>query len=149
MLSAEPGLDAWWNTVVQIMRDVYKAERVTLAVPADSTDIENVPWGQKATYNEHQEDDLSLGYMARGSSAVQSTGFDLQDPSTGREEQPNTASPRRPDFRSRHSFTSFEESKENSPERPTGSSQRPSVHRSKSYLSRSDIPPRSQARIQS
>ncbi|EQB49403.1 hsp90-like protein [Colletotrichum gloeosporioides Cg-14] len=72
MLSAEPGLDAWWITVVQIMRDVYKAERVTLAVPADTTDIENVPWGQKATYNEHQEDDLSLGYMARGSSLIPS-----------------------------------------------------------------------------
>ena len=40
-------MDAWWNTVVQIMRDVYKAERVTLAIPADTTDIENVPWGQK------------------------------------------------------------------------------------------------------
>ncbi|VUC27195.1 unnamed protein product [Clonostachys rosea] len=141
MLSAEPGLDAWWNTVVQIMKDVYKAERVTLAVPADSTDIENVPWGQKATYNEHQEDDLSLGYMARGSSAVHSTGFDPQDPSTGREEQPRTATPRRPEFRSRHSYTSYEESKENSPERSAGSSQRPSVLRSKSYLSRSDVPP--------
>jgi hypothetical protein len=43
MLSAEPGMDAWWNTVVQIMRDIYKAERVTLAIPADTTDIENVP----------------------------------------------------------------------------------------------------------
>ncbi|KAL7766521.1 hypothetical protein ACKLNR_004437 [Fusarium oxysporum f. sp. zingiberi] len=45
MLAAEPGLDAWWSNVVQIMRDVYKAERVTLAIPADTTDIENVPWG--------------------------------------------------------------------------------------------------------
>ncbi|KAG5933424.1 hypothetical protein E4U53_000993 [Claviceps sorghi] len=73
MLSAEPGLDAWWNTVVQIMRDVYKAERVTLAVPADTTDVENVPWGQRATFNAHQEDKLSLGYMAKGSSAFQSS----------------------------------------------------------------------------
>ncbi|KAG5913267.1 hypothetical protein E4U42_001318, partial [Claviceps africana] len=77
MLSAEPGLDAWWNTVVQIMRDVYKAERVTLAVPADTTDVENVPWGQRATFNAHQEDKLSLGYMTKGgSSAFQSSEHD-------------------------------------------------------------------------
>ncbi len=47
MLSSEPGLDAWWSTVVQIMTEYYKAERLALAIPADLTDIENVPWGQK------------------------------------------------------------------------------------------------------
>ncbi|KAL2116709.1 hypothetical protein VTJ04DRAFT_8877 [Mycothermus thermophilus] len=51
MLSAEPGLDAWWNAVVQIMVDTHKADRVTLTVPADPTDIENVPWALKATYS--------------------------------------------------------------------------------------------------
>jgi PAS domain S-box-containing protein len=50
-LSAEPGLDAWWAAVANIMHDHYKAERVTLAMPADPTDIENVPWGQKATFS--------------------------------------------------------------------------------------------------
>lgn len=49
-LSAEPGLAAWWTTVTAIMRDHYGADRATLAVPADASDIENVPWGQKATY---------------------------------------------------------------------------------------------------
>ncbi|GKT57232.1 histidine kinase HHK2p [Colletotrichum tofieldiae] len=113
MLTAEPGLDAWWNTVVQIMRDVYKAERVTLAVPADSTDIENVPWGQKATYNEHQEDDLSLGYMARGSSLIPSSAGDI-----GSEETPaseDSARPRllsRPSLQTRHSFTTYEDNRE-------------------------------------
>lgn len=33
------------------MHDQYFAERVTLAMPADPTDIENVPWGQKATFS--------------------------------------------------------------------------------------------------
>ncbi|EFQ32179.1 hsp90-like protein [Colletotrichum graminicola M1.001] len=114
MLTAEPGLDAWWNTVVQIMRDVYKAERVTLAVPADSTDIENVPWGQKATYNEHQEDELSLGYMARGSSLIPSSAGDV-----GSEETPSAsedpARPRllsRPSLQTRHSFTAYEDNRE-------------------------------------
>ncbi|KAK7516031.1 putative histidine kinase HHK2p [Phyllosticta citriasiana] len=50
VLSSEPGLDAWWTAVTNIMTDWYGAERVTLAVPADPTDIENVPWGQKATF---------------------------------------------------------------------------------------------------
>ncbi|OAA46400.1 ATPase-like, ATP-binding domain protein [Metarhizium rileyi] len=122
MLSAEPGLDAWWNTVVQIMRDIYKAERVTLAIPADTTDIENVPWGQKATYNEHQEDELSLGYIAKASSASDvAAAFD--DRST---DPPSVPLPR-PGLRSRHSFTAFEENKHGAldrgsiitPKRPT------------------------------
>ncbi|WQF81528.1 Putative PAS domain, signal transduction response regulator, receiver domain, CheY-like superfamily [Colletotrichum destructivum] len=113
MLTAEPGLDAWWNTVVQIMRDVYKAERVTLAVPADTTDIENVPWGQKATYNEHQEDDLSLGYMARGSSLIPSSAGDVGSEETPASEDP--ARPRvlsRPSLQTRHSFTTYEDNRE-------------------------------------
>lgn len=123
MLSAEPGLDAWWNTVVQIMRDIYKAERVTLAIPADTTDIENVPWGQKATYNEHQEDELSLGYLAKASSA--SDGAAAFDDRTA--DSPSTSASR-PGLRSRHSYTAFEENKHKSldqnsimppPKRPT------------------------------
>ncbi|KAK1917857.1 hypothetical protein P3342_000574 [Pyrenophora teres f. teres] len=49
-LGAEPGLAAWWTAVTSIMRDHYGAERATLAVPADASDIENVPWGQKTTF---------------------------------------------------------------------------------------------------
>ncbi|KAF9870168.1 histidine kinase hhk2p [Colletotrichum karsti] len=137
MLSAEPGLDAWWNTVVQIMRDVYKAERVTLAVPADSTDIENVPWGQKATYNEHQEDDLSLGYMARGSSLIPSSVGDFAPEDISTPDDP--LRPRlqsRPSLQTRHSFTTYEDNREKRANnerllpsrRPTG------LGRSKSYF---------------
>ncbi|KAK4130845.1 hypothetical protein BT67DRAFT_389626 [Trichocladium antarcticum] len=112
MLSAEPGLDAWWHTVVQILVDVYKAERVTLAIPADSTDIENVPWGQKATYNVHREDDLSLGYLARGSSFVQSSADTFSDGRITAGERPGQAfgqpGPARPGLQSRHSYTSYE-----------------------------------------
>ena len=52
-LGADPGLDAWWSNVVQVLRTHYGAERATLAVPGDATDLENVPWGQKATYCRH------------------------------------------------------------------------------------------------
>jgi len=67
MLSSEPGLDAWWNSVVQIMVDYYHAERVTLTVPADPTDIENVPWGQKATFNRQGKCDI---HMAKSCGSV-------------------------------------------------------------------------------
>ncbi|KAK3488338.1 hypothetical protein B0T13DRAFT_105609 [Neurospora crassa] len=112
MLSAEPGLDAWWHTVVQIMTEVYRAERVTLAVPADPTDIENVPWGQKATYNPHQEDGLSLGYLARGSSFVHSSTDDITDLYQNNDESLKPKGLARPGLPSRHSFSSYEDSKD-------------------------------------
>lgn len=111
MLTAESGLDAWWETVVQTMTQVYKAERVTLSVPADSTDIENVPWGQKATYNEHPEDGLSMGYLSR--SRCDSTV--LSHPTVPSDlppahDSPSVTSPlSRPGLSTRHSFTSFED----------------------------------------
>lgn len=49
-LNADPGLDSWWANTVQILKSHYGAERATLTVPGDATDLENVPWGQKATY---------------------------------------------------------------------------------------------------
>ena len=126
MLSAEPGLDAWWHTVVQIMVDVYKAERVTLAIPADSTDIENVPWGQKATYNAHREDDLSLGYLARGSSFVQSSTDDFSDGLITAGELPKQAGPVRPGLQSRHSYTSYEANRRTA---ATDQRTQPALHR--------------------
>jgi hypothetical protein len=59
-LNSEPGLDSWWTNVIQIMRDEFKADRISLAVPADTTDLENVPWGQKATFNIAEEGAYSL-----------------------------------------------------------------------------------------
>lgn len=141
MLSSEPGLDAWWTTVVQIMKDVYHAERVTLAVPADTTDIENVPWGQKATYNEHHEDDLSLGYMARGSSAMQNSEMDVNsDLVLSPFDSQKAVTPLRPNLSSRHSFSSFGESISKHDESGQNPSGRPSYLRSRSYLSNTSTP---------
>jgi PAS domain S-box-containing protein len=50
-LTSEPGMEQWWSTVTNVMHDHYKADRVTLVMPMDPTDIENVPWGQKATFS--------------------------------------------------------------------------------------------------
>ncbi|KAL4741223.1 hypothetical protein BDV11DRAFT_75153 [Aspergillus similis] len=52
-LNTDPGLDAWWANTVHILRTHYGMERASLAVPGDSTDLENVPWGQKAVFNEN------------------------------------------------------------------------------------------------
>ncbi|KAK0626036.1 hypothetical protein B0T14DRAFT_534284 [Immersiella caudata] len=132
MLSAEPGLDAWWHTVVQIMVEVYRAERVTLAVPADSTDIENVPWGQKATYNVHREDDLSVGYLARGSSMIPSSADETPEaPSLG--EPPKDKRSVRPSLQSRHSFTAYEDKMDRkaADDRTPSNLRRPNMPRSK------------------
>jgi signal transduction histidine kinase len=51
LLNAEPGLEAWWANVTEILSEVYGAERASLAVPGDLTDLENIPWGQKASFN--------------------------------------------------------------------------------------------------
>ncbi|KAJ2997430.1 hypothetical protein NUW58_g652 [Xylaria curta] len=112
MLSAEPGLNGWWDTVVQIMTEFYKAERITLSVPADATDIDNVPWGQKATYNSQMEDDLSMGYIARGSSLAAASSDDKADILSMTEIAKRSGSPTRPGIQSRHSFTTYEETKE-------------------------------------
>ncbi|KAH7012633.1 uncharacterized protein B0I36DRAFT_399411 [Microdochium trichocladiopsis] len=108
LLAAEPGLDAWWNTVVQIMTEHFKAERVTLSIPADNTDLENVPWGQKATFNASEEDELSMGYMGRSSFAPQSTE---EEPASTPDLPLKNDRPVRPDMFSRHSFTSYEKQK--------------------------------------
>lgn len=137
MLTAEPGLDAWWNTVVQIMTEVYRAERVSLAVPADPTDIENVPWGQRATYNLRQDDELSIGYMARSSDPFPTSS------SEGAPELIRTAMPitprnetlRRPGLLSRHSFTRFEDEKDKTNALRVHQNSRPTyLSRSKSYF---------------
>ncbi|KAI0432917.1 hsp90-like protein [Xylaria sp. FL1042] len=112
MLSAEPGLNAWWNTVVQIMTEIYKAERITLSVPADATDVDNVPWGQKATYNAQTEDDFSMGYIARGSSLAANSVHDVIDVPPTIDSTPGEERPLRPNIQSRHSFTAYEDKKE-------------------------------------
>ncbi|KAL2069843.1 hypothetical protein VTL71DRAFT_14522 [Oculimacula yallundae] len=156
LLSSEPGLDPWWNNVVQMMRNVYQAHRVTLSVPADTTDIENVPWGQKATYNVIEEDELSLGYLPRGSSLVPSSadtnGTSNSDDTVPQEGSVGALVPAlraalRPGLLSRHSFTAYEDTKRDpiwTPEIGRAAATRPSpLARAKSYLSaRPELPPR-------
>ncbi|KAH6656345.1 hypothetical protein BKA67DRAFT_496656, partial [Truncatella angustata] len=138
MLGAEPGLDAWWSTVVQIMKQCYKAERVTLSVPADATDLENVPWGQKATYNPMEEDEFSMSYMGR-SSMMPSTVDDVSEMATPLDGSTRGEGPLRPGMQNRHSFTSYENKKDTraaqAAETPSTMPRRPAaMPRSKSYF---------------
>jgi len=55
-IQSEPGMAGFWTQITQVLRESYCAERVILAVPSDSTDIENVPWAQMATFNIGEED---------------------------------------------------------------------------------------------
>lgn len=81
-LSAEPGLDAWWAAVANIMHDHFKAERVTLAMPADPTDIENVPWGQKATFSmTGREEYVSESSPKEPAPQIDRPQFTLREPS--------------------------------------------------------------------
>ena len=153
MLASEPGLDPWWTTVVQLMRDLYKADRVTLSIPADSTDVENVPWGQKATFNAGEEDESSLAYLPRGSSLIPSS-VDTNETSNsddGNGDDHNLSATifdsTRPGLLSRHSFTAYENTKRDpgtSSVSSRGAALRPTpLLRAKSYLSaRPDMPPR-------
>ncbi|KAH6673203.1 hypothetical protein B0J14DRAFT_482407 [Halenospora varia] len=154
MLMSEPGLDSWWSTVVNIMKDLYKADRVTLTIPADPTDVENVPWAQKATFNVNEEDELSLTYLPRGSSFV-SSSVGTNETSNSDEKDGSDSSPYawpvlrmvRPGLQSRHSFTAYEDTKRepiSGPETSRGSATRPAqLTRAKSYATgRPDMPPR-------
>jgi PAS domain S-box-containing protein len=125
-LGSEPGLAAWWTTVTAIMRDHYGADRATLAVPADSSDIENVPWGQKTTYTSTAEDgspraatyqDIQVPQTRKGS-AEQRSSYQPTDPL---DMPPTPLMPeRRPKLFTHHSFAGHERQKyEASPESPS------------------------------
>jgi signal transduction histidine kinase/CheY-like chemotaxis protein len=152
MLTAEPGLDAWWAAVVQIMKQYYKAERATLSVPADATDLENVPWGQKATYSALDEKELSMGYLGRGSSMLPSSTDEQSELASTFDGSQMNERLVRPGMMSRHSFTSYEERKESrkiqsaglSGPSPSSTPSRPGpMPRSKSYFPASSKQPTS------
>ncbi|ORZ09833.1 hypothetical protein BCR42DRAFT_454801 [Absidia repens] len=51
-LSKEINIHSWWTTVVGLLTDdSFRASRVTLCVPQDSSDPFSGPWGLKAVYD--------------------------------------------------------------------------------------------------
>lgn len=113
LLSAEPGLAAWWNCVTNIMQDCYGVERATLAVPADTSDIENVPWGQKTTFNLTVQEALRLSEEQRAEKGQRQTDVSearLRSESSIHRDSPPSSIPRerRPNLPARHSFAGHE-----------------------------------------
>ncbi|KEQ74699.1 hypothetical protein M436DRAFT_43231 [Aureobasidium namibiae CBS 147.97] len=134
-LNSEPGLDAWWSTVANIMNDVYKADRASLALPADSNDIENVPWGQKATFNVSGREDSSNESQASNHPPPSISSLaPRSDPSTWNRMRPN--------LETRHSYAGHTTA--DSPLRP-GSALRPNMpsrtRRSSVYEEYEQYPP--------
>ena len=92
-LSADPGLEGWFSNVVDILQEHYSAERISVSVPGDATDLENVPWGQQAVFNESVC--VNLEGHARPSD-VDAIDDALKSPLS-----------KRPSLFSRHSFAGF------------------------------------------
>ncbi|POS86147.1 hypothetical protein EPUL_003659, partial [Erysiphe pulchra] len=117
MLSSEPGLDAWWETLVDILKNIYGAHRATLSVPADSTDIENVPWGQKATFNivkpSKMRNKTSLRRFSNVSNCLSTqNGSSKKSKSAKDDLEISVSNTNRPGLQSRHSFTAYEDTKQ-------------------------------------
>lgn len=126
MLNAEPGLTAWWNSVTTLMHEWYGVERATLAVPADASDIENVPWGQKTTFHVSAHGDSPRGspFIEKKGTRPEATTESTPSPEREQADEPppqeSSIPVSRPKISTRHSFAGHErQQKENVPDSPT------------------------------
>src|SRR5262249_21323315 len=104
------------------------------------TDIENVPWGQKATYGPPQ-DNLSLAYIGRGSSFMPSSNDDYSEVKSQADTSMAQKGSMRPVLQSRHSFTTYEDKREkDGPQERNSNGHRPAfLSRSKSSYPASSL----------
>ena len=115
-VSLEPGLAAWWNSVTKIMYECYGVERATLAVPADASDIENVPWGQKCTFHASAQPE-SPRLSAYQETKIPASREPVEPSSSPESEELGDLPPapiipdRRPKLPSRHSYAGHERQK--------------------------------------
>ncbi|KAF1809060.1 hypothetical protein P152DRAFT_404103 [Eremomyces bilateralis CBS 781.70] len=106
-LNNDPGLDPFWSNLTNILHDSYGAQRATLALPADAGELENVPWGQKASYD---KSGLHNAQNTQDSSQTKPQS----DPSHGPDEQLQwrpVEIPERPNLATRHSYAGYERGK--------------------------------------
>ncbi|KAF2274632.1 uncharacterized protein EI97DRAFT_459917 [Westerdykella ornata] len=107
-LNSEPGLLAWWNSVVRILQEWFGAQRATLAVPADASDIENVPWGQKATFDATTRDPPRIPEQQDTTAGHERDRPSSSKPSAGASSPPSPVREARPALPTRHSFAGHE-----------------------------------------
>ncbi|KAN0083106.1 hypothetical protein V8E54_002194 [Elaphomyces granulatus] len=134
-LNSDPGLDAWWSNVVDILQAHYGADRASLAVPGDLTDLENVPWGQKATFQtDGTKERTEIAGSERGKGMYEDG---LKEEITYLREVVKGMGPpssKRPSLLSRHSFAGFGKEKKipdwRESERPLGPKRTKSIRES-------------------
>ncbi|KAJ5132831.1 hypothetical protein N7448_006989 [Penicillium atrosanguineum] len=125
-LNANPGLEAWWSNLAEILESHYGAERISLAVPGDSTDLENVPWGQKAFFNRNgstSSENIQIALRddqttetdgtRKGNDQTQENKVRMSDPHPKSSKLSPAAT--RPSLMSRHSFGGFAHGKKSLP----------------------------------
>ncbi|KAJ5950757.1 CheY-like superfamily [Penicillium vulpinum] len=121
-LNADSGLEAWWSNLIDIMQTYYGAERVSLAVPGDVTDLENVPWGQKAIFNQNVDislHELQARHMEKESSTeTPHSRKNVQQKTEAVFHQAKAPAPSRPSLLSRHSFAGFDKNQGHTPHDP-------------------------------
>ncbi|KAK9450785.1 uncharacterized protein V1518DRAFT_411701 [Limtongia smithiae] len=49
-LNSDPGMDAFWHNLTDILENVFMAKRASLLIPNDLTDMANTPWGLKGVW---------------------------------------------------------------------------------------------------
>ncbi|KAJ5155726.1 hypothetical protein N7492_008529 [Penicillium capsulatum] len=135
-LNADAGLDAWWSNLVDVLQMHYGAERVSLAIPGDSTDLENVPWGQKAIFDQNPSAVVRSSSKSDDLASVEADGgidSKLGGPSTAQFNATPATSSSRPPLETRHSFAGFGNGKKQSakphfrpqaPKMPAGKTER-------------------------
>jgi signal transduction histidine kinase len=110
MLNLDPGLSDWWLAVCNIFQKCYGAARLSLSLPADAGDMENVPWGQKATFNASGPSESKKRHRPRESGSPNTRRHHAAQPphhldSMSPERRPSLS---RPHLVSRHSHAGFE-----------------------------------------
>lgn len=114
-LNSDPSLVAWWSNLTDILQEFYSISRASLSLPVDPTDIQNVPWGQKASFDTaglkrqgssnhsvHRSSSSSSRY-SKGSSSNKSAQSEVLQNNIKR-----SALPQRPPMESRHSYAGHE-----------------------------------------
>ncbi|THC91871.1 hypothetical protein EYZ11_008671 [Aspergillus tanneri] len=119
-LNSDPGLDAWWANVIDILKTHYGAERASLAIPGDATDLENVPWGQKAVFDGNLR--TQSGNDRALSCETNNKSINTPKDGVGANEKEGMTTgangsevPTRPPLLSRHSFAGFGKERQHAP----------------------------------
>ncbi|KAI9653016.1 MAG: hypothetical protein M1831_006223 [Alyxoria varia] len=117
-LNARPDLEVWWRVLTENLRKWFKAQRAILSVPADPTDIENVPWAQKASYDVNGLRDRLIIKDSLSQDSTATENATTRQNASGGSKKGALVPPRqsnrfsRPPIESRHSYAGFESRKE-------------------------------------